>query len=51
MGEVESDILNPKLYPMHGVSSATFYRWRSKYDGIDSTPTSEVKKLMYYWIL
>lgn len=29
----------------HGISSATFYKWRSKYGGMDVSMLSQVKQL------
>ena len=28
----------PELCREHGMSSATFYKWRAKYGGMDATP-------------
>lgn len=35
----------PELCRQHGISSATFYKWRSKYDGMDASMMSRVKEL------
>lgn len=35
----------PELCREHGVSSATFYKWRSKYGGMDASMMSRVKEL------
>jgi putative transposase len=35
----------PELCREHGVSSATFYKWRSKYGGMDASLMSRVKEL------
>lgn len=35
----------PELSREHGVSSATFYKWRSKYGGMDASMMSRVKEL------
>jgi len=35
----------PELCREHGISSATFYKWRSKYGGIDASLMSRVKEL------
>jgi len=29
----------------HGISSATFYRWRSKFGGMDASLVSQLKEL------
>jgi putative transposase len=35
----------PELCRSHGISSATFYKWRSKYGGMDASMMSRVKEL------
>lgn len=35
----------PDLCREHGMSSATFYKWRSKYGGMDSSMMSRLKEL------
>jgi len=35
----------PNLCREHGVSSATFYKWRSKYGGMDASMVSQLKEL------
>lgn len=35
----------PTLCREHGMSSATFYKWRSKYGGMDVSMMSRVKEL------
>ena len=35
----------PALCREHGMSSATFYKWRSKYGGMDASMISRVKEL------
>ncbi len=35
----------PELCREHGMSSATFYKWRSKYGGMDSSMMSRLKEL------
>lgn len=35
----------PQLCREHGVSSATFYKWRSKYCGMDVSMMSQLKEL------
>ncbi len=35
----------PKLCREAGISSATFYKWRSKYGGMDASMMSRVKEL------
>lgn len=35
----------PKLCREHGMSSATFYKWRAKYGGMDSSMIARLKEL------
>lgn len=35
----------PELCRSHGISSATFYKWRSKYGGMDASMMSRLKEL------
>ena len=35
----------PELCREHGISSATLYKWRSKYGGMDASLMSRVKEL------
>jgi putative transposase len=35
----------PKLCRTHGISSATFYQWRSKFGGMDASLMSRMKEL------
>lgn len=35
----------PQLCREHGMSSATFYKWRSKYGGMDASLMARVKEL------
>ena len=35
----------PELCRTHGISSATFYKWRSKYGGMDASMISQMKAL------
>ncbi len=35
----------PELCREHGMSSATFYKWRSKYGGMDALMMSRLKEL------
>lgn len=35
----------PDLCREHGISSATFYKWRSKYGGMDVSMISRMKEL------
>ena len=35
----------PEICREHGVSSATFYKWRSKYGGMDASLMARLKEL------
>lgn len=35
----------PELCRPHGISSATFYKWRAKYGGLDVPMVSRIKEL------
>ena len=35
----------PELCREHGMSSATFYKWRSKYGGMDASLMARMKEL------
>lgn len=35
----------PELCRTHGISSATFYKWRSKFGGMDASLMSRLKEL------
>lgn len=35
----------PELCRQHGISSATFYKWRSKYGGMDASLMGRMKEL------
>jgi putative transposase len=35
----------PELCREHGISSATFYKWRSRYGGMDASLVSRMKEL------
>ena len=39
--QAEAGISAPELCREHGMSSATFYRWRAKYGGMDGTISDE----------
>jgi putative transposase len=41
----EGGIPVPDLCRTHGMSSATFYKWRSKYGGMDASMMRRVKEL------
>jgi len=41
----EGGVPIPELCREHGMSSATFYKWRSKYGGMDASLMSRMKEL------
>jgi len=43
--QAENGIAVPNILREHGISSATFYKWRSKYGGMDVGMISRLKEL------
>lgn len=43
--QAEAGVPVPELYREHGMSNATFYKWRSKYGGMDALMISRLKEL------
>jgi putative transposase len=43
--ESESGIPVPSLCRAHGMSRATFYKWRAKYGGMDTSMIARMKEL------
>ena len=43
--QAEAGIALPELCREHGISTATFYNWRSKYGGMDASMFSEMKDI------
>jgi putative transposase len=43
--QAESGVPVPELCRQHGMSSATFYKWRSKYGGMDASMMARLKEL------
>ena len=41
----EAGLKVPDLCREHGISSATFYKWRSKFGGMDTSMISRLKEL------
>ncbi len=41
----ESGVPTPELCREHGMSSATFYKWRSKFGGMDASTMKRLKEL------
>lgn len=41
----EAGLPVPDICREHGISSATFYKWRAKYDGLDVPMMSRLKEL------
>ena len=43
--EAESGLPMADLLRSHGISGATFYKWRSKYGGLEASELKRVKEL------
>ena len=43
--QAEAGIALPELCREHGISTATFYNWRSKYGGMDASMISEMRDI------
>ena len=43
--QAEAGTSVPELCREHGISSTTFYKWRSKFGGMDASLMSQLKKL------
>jgi putative transposase len=43
--QAEGGMPVPELCREHGISSATFYKWRAKYGGMDASMMSQMKSL------
>ncbi len=43
--EANDGIAVPELCRKHGMSNATFYKWRAKYGGLDVSTISKLKSL------
>ena len=43
--QAEAGLSVPELCREHGISSATFYKWRSKYGGMDASMMKRLKEL------
>jgi len=43
--EAENGVPVPELCRTHGMSSATFYKWRAKYGGMDASLMARMKEL------
>lgn len=43
--QAENGTLIPTLCRDHGMSSATFYKWRAKYGGMDASMIGRLKEL------
>ncbi len=41
----EGGVAVPELCREHGISSASFYKWRAKYGGMDASMMSQMKAL------
>jgi putative transposase len=45
LNQAESGVPVPELCREHGMSGATFYKWRAKYGGMDASMMSRLKAL------
>ena len=43
--QAEAGTAVPQLFREHGISSATFYKWRSKFGGMDASLIAQLKAL------
>ena len=43
--QAEEGVKVPDLYREHGMSAATFYKWRAKYGGMDASLMTRQKEL------
>jgi len=43
--EAESGLAVNEVCRKHGISSATYYKWRSKYGGLDASELRRIKEL------
>jgi putative transposase len=43
--QAEAGVPVPELCREHGMSSATFYKWRAKYGGMDASLMTRLKEL------
>ena len=43
--QVESDVPVSELCREHGMSSASFYKWRAKFGGMDASMVSQMKAM------
>jgi len=43
--KAESGVPVPELCREHGMSNATFYKWRAKYSGMDASLMAQMKEL------
>ena len=43
--QAEGGVPIPQLCREHGMSSASFYKWRSKYGGMDASMIGEMKEM------
>lgn len=45
LNQAESGVPVPELCREHGMSSASFYKWRAKYGGMDASLMARMKEL------
>ena len=45
LAQAESGVPIPELCREHGMSNASFYKWRAKYGGMDASMVSQMKAI------
>ncbi len=43
--EADSGLAVHEVFRKHGMSSATYYKWKSKYDGLEASELKRIKTL------
>lgn len=43
--QAETGVPVPELFREHGMSTSAFYKWRSKYGGMDASMVSQMKSI------
>ena len=43
--EAESGMPEPEIFRKHGIGQSTFYKWRSKYGGMEASDVKRLKEL------
>ena len=45
LAQAENGVPIPELYREHGMSNASFYKWRAKFGGMDASMVSQLKSV------